>query len=133
MQTCAYLPALSDCGATTDGNKHVCLPQRGWETLDRALADDSQPRGQVRPGWRGGPAGAILPVIVAADPGGDRLIAMAWAGHTASPTGNPRHPRMHADPVMADLGPGGKGAVAGRLLFFEGTLDAFDGALSSRL
>ena len=134
LQTCAYLRALSQFNATTNENKYVHLPQRGWVTLDRALASDDQQEGQYSLGFRGGgPRRVDLPVIVTANRSGDRLIAMTWAGHTASLIGNPQHPCMHADPVMADIEPGQRGEIEGRLLFFEGTLDAFDQALPSLL
>jgi hypothetical protein len=66
-----------------------------------------------------------LPIAVAVSNQGDRLIAFTWGKDTLSIVGNPKHPCIHADPQCADLAPGQTGTMHGKLIFFEGTLDAF--------
>jgi hypothetical protein len=50
---------------------------------------------------------------------------MTWHENTHALVGNPRHPCMHADPLFPDLEPEQEARIQGKLLFFEGSLEAF--------
>jgi hypothetical protein len=54
------------------------------------------------------------------------MVGMTWREDTYSLIGNPDHPCMHADPFFPDLGAGQETRIQGDLLFFEGSLEAFE-------
>ena len=76
-----------------------------------------------------GPAIADLPMMVTVSSKAERLVACTWLADTYSLLNNPLHPCMHADPALPDLPAGESATIHGKLLFFEGTLAAFDEAL----
>lgn len=127
LQTCAYLRPLGEFNATTNANKWVHLPARGWTHLGEAATHIDE-HGRYRVGWRGGPEVTDLPIIVCTSSRNDRLIAFTWGRHTYSLIGNPQHPCMHADPAMENIPPGERGTIHGKLVFRQCTLESFDPA-----
>lgn len=125
LQTCAFLRGIKEFADYTRDNKFVHVPGDGWITLERAMARDDI-GAPYRVGWRrSGKAVADLPVAVVVSNRADRIMAMSWGPDTLSLVGNPNHPCIHADPQFPDLAPGETGIVRGRLVFFEGPLEAF--------
>ena len=124
LQTCAYLRGIREFAAYTMDNKYVHVPGEGWLTYETARSRTS-PDGCYHLGWRRGPQVADLPVMVTVSDVASRIVALTWYDSTYSLVGNPKHPCMHADPFFPDLSPGQEARISGGLLFFEGTLDAF--------
>lgn len=128
LQTCAYLRAIKEFADFTTENKFVHLPGNGWVTLSEAGAMQQQ-NGRYRVGWRKeGKKVADCPMIVTLSNQAERLVAMTWFQDTLSMVSNPRHPCMHADPQFADLPPGTRASIRGKIVFFEGALKDFDPA-----
>ncbi len=125
LQTCAFLRGIKEFSDFTSWNKLVHLPGRGWLVWERAL-NAGTGKGKYRLGWRGGPASADFPVMVTLSNQAERLVAMTWHAGTLSLVNNPAHPCMHADPFFPDIAPGQRREINGELIFFTGSLDAFD-------
>ena len=132
LQTCFFLRAIAEFADRTADNKFVHLPDAGWLRFAKARERRDE-KGSFRLGWRGGPKLADLPVMVTRSAVADRLVACTWGRHTHSLVCNPGHPCMHADPVFCDLPPGASATIRGKLIFFEGSLDAFTRAWSDGL
>ena len=132
LQTCVFLRACAEFADFTLANKFVHLPARGWMPFSEAVqgSDPAEAPGRYGLGWRGGPRLADWPVMVTQSNQAPRLVAMTWYEHTLSLIGNPAHPCFHADPQFPDLDVGQRAAIQGRLIFFEGTLDAFAATLA---
>jgi len=54
------------------------------------------------------------------------MVAMTWFDSTYSLMQNPPRPCMHADPFVPDLPPGKRATIAGRIWFFEGSIEDFE-------
>ena len=125
LQTCAYLRGIKEFADFSNSTKLVHLAEEGWIPLDAALKH-APASGKYRVGWRrDGTPMADWPVAVAVSNKGNRLFAMSWGEHTLSMVGNPAHPCIHADPFFEDLAPGQTARIAGRIVFFEGTIEDF--------
>ncbi|MCE5327086.1 MAG: hypothetical protein LLG01_11810 [Planctomycetaceae bacterium] len=132
LQTCAFLKAIKEFSEHTMANKFVHATGKGWMPWEAAQKLPGG-AGGVMVGWHSGPDVLDMPLIVtrsSQEP--RRLVAMTWFEHTESVTGNPGHPCMHADPNVPDLAPGAKAVLHGELMFFEGTLDAFEDFFKAR-
>jgi len=125
LQTCAYLRAIKEFAEYTSDNKFVHVPEAGWMRFEKARKTGRED-GRFRIGWREGPKAADLPVIATLSNQAERLVAMTWYEATYSFVGNRRHPCMHADPFFPDLQPGRQASIRGELIFFEGSLEAFE-------
>jgi hypothetical protein len=130
LQTCLFLRACKEFGDYTNTNKRVHTSD-GWITLEDALEQEEQPGARYRVGWRGGNPVADLPWVVTLSNEGRRLVAMSWGERTFSIVGNPDHPCMHADPFFKDLAPGESESIQGRIVFLEGSLEAFEQSLKT--
>lgn len=128
LQTCFFLRAITEFSQYTADNKFVHLPDRGWTPFNQARNHKTE-TGRYRLGWRSGPKLADLPIMVTRSANADRLVACTWGTDTYSLVCNPHHPCMHADPAFPDLAPGQRAAIRGKLIFFQGSLDAFTHAL----
>jgi len=126
VQTCCFLRGAAEFDAHTNENKLVRAGGQGWLPIGQA-ARRPDGSGRWRLGFRGkGPAVADLPVVLARSAHARRFVAMSWGEQTASLMTNPRHPCIHADPAIPDLGPGETAAVRGVLAFIEGEPDEID-------
>lgn len=126
LQTCAFLRHSKEFSEFTTDNKFVHLPERGWITYSQAK-QSSEGKGKYRMVWNGSNE-ADRPVMVTVVRSGEqdapsRMVAMTWEDDTYMLFSNPRHPCMHADPSLPDIGPGETATVHGRLIFYEGSLD----------
>jgi hypothetical protein len=128
LQTCYFLRAIKEFAAFTADNKYVHVPERGWMPYDETRKLESS-RGKYRLGWRGGPAIADRPMMATVSSQAERLVACTWQADTHSLVHNPGHPCMHADPKLGDVSPGESKTIHGKLMFFEGSLDAFSAAI----
>jgi hypothetical protein len=123
LQTCAYLRGIHEFSIGEMTNKYVHIADKGWIPFESALSEKTV--GKYRMGWRNGPMIADLPVIATVSRQGNRIVAMTWHENTYSLVGNPKHPCMHSDPFFPDLESGQESRIRGKLLFFEGSLNAF--------
>lgn len=127
LQTCAFLRGIKELGDYTRENKFIHTPDQGWITMEAARALPEGGDQPYRVGWRtrGNPI-ADVPMVATVSNESDRLFAYTWGKHTLSMVSNPNHPCVHADPQFPDLAPGQNASVTGKLIFFEGKLEAFD-------
>ena len=58
---------------------------------------------------------------------------MTWFEDTYSFIGNSNHPCFHADPYYHDLDPGESQTIRGELIFYEGSVVAFEQDVLPRL
>lgn len=126
LQTCAFLRGIKEFAEYTRDNKFIHTPKAGWISMEaaREMKGGSE---KFRVGWRDrGEPISDLPVMVTRSNEADRYVAMTWFTDTLSMVSNPHHPCMHADPKFPNLSPGEEAKIQGKLIFFEGPLEAFD-------
>ena len=128
LQTCAFLHGIKEFADETQENKFVFVRDVGWVTFEKARRK-LKPKGRYKLGWRGGPAVADWPVMVARSNAAERHLAMTWYEGTLSLVGNKWHPCLHADPFFPDLEPGARADIHGALFFIEGSLEDVSGYL----
>lgn len=131
LQICFFLRAIREFAAYGWTGQFLHVAEHGWVNYDPARRLESK-QGRYRL-EANGPLLADRPIMVTRSSKAPRLIAVTFYDQTASVFSNPNHPCMHADPVMAEILPGQTGNFRGKLIFFEGTLDAFDRALQKGL
>jgi hypothetical protein len=124
LQTCVYLRGIREFSAFSVSNKYVHVGDKGWLPLETAARSTATP-GEYRLGGRGGPKIVDLPLILTVSDQEDRIVAVTWHEHTYSLVGNPGHPCMHADPFFPDLESEQEARIQGKLIFLEGSREAF--------
>lgn len=124
LQTCAFLRSAKEFADYTRDNKFVHVPGKGWLSYPEATEAPAD-QGAYGVGWRSHNRKADLPVMITISNEAERLVAMTWFDDTLSMVSNGNHPCMHADPYFPDLDPGTSHTIWGKLIFFEGIVDAF--------
>lgn len=127
LQTCAFLRGIKEFADYTADNKYVHVAGKGWMSYPSAQELEAIEGAAYRVGWRN--SGKLVcdkPVLATVSNQAERLVAMTWFTDTLSMVNNRHHPCMHADPIFDDLAPEQSQTVRGKLIFFEGPIEAFD-------